>query len=270
LQSPFGKLLNYLPFLPSNRRFEQAKKSLDDAIYRIINHRRSSGEQRDDLLALLLAAKSDDGTTMSDRLVRDESVALFLAGHETSGITLTWIWCLLSQHPEIEAEFHQELDSVLGGRLPEPNDLERLPFTRKVIEETFRLYPAIYAVPRRAIEPCALGEYTVRNGAIVVVSIYNVHRDPRFFAEPERFNPHRWTPEMKESLPRYAYCPFGGGPHACLGERFAWTELMLVTAIFGQRWKARLVPGHTVAVNPLANLRPRNGMPMILTRRAAH
>jgi len=267
LKSPLGQLLNRFSFLPSNRRFERARNRLDETIYRIIAARRVSGEERDDLLALLLSATDENGAAMPDRLVRDEAVALFLAGHETSGITLTWTWYLLSQHPDVEAEFHAELDAVLSGRLPQPEDLERLTFTRKVIEEAIRLYPAIYVIPRRAEAPCDLGGYAVRPGALVLVSIYNVHRDARFYAEPERFNPHRWTPEMKDALPRYAYCAFGGGPHACLGERFAWTELILVMAVLGQRWKARLAPGHVVGLNPLVNLRPRGGMPMVLERR---
>jgi cytochrome P450 len=267
VKSPIGQILNYLPFLPVNRRFEQAKRRLDETIYRIIRERRDSCEARDDLLAMLLASRYEDGAAMPDSLVRDETVSLFLAGHETTGITLTWIWYVLSQHPEVEDEFHRELDEVLSGRLPQPDDLERLPFTRKIVAETIRLYPAIYLIPRRAAEPCTLGGFAVRPRSLVLVNIYNVHRDPRFFADPERFHPLRWTPAMKDSLPRYAYCAFGAGPHACMGEMFAWTEAMLVMAVMGQRWKARVAPGHTVGLNPLVNLRPRNGMPMTLIRR---
>jgi cytochrome P450 len=267
VKSPIGQLLNWLPFLPGNRRFERAKRRLDDTIYRIIDARRSSPDSRDDLLAMLLAAQYEDGATMPASLVRDEVVSLFLAGHETTGITLTWMWYVLAQHPEIEARFHEELDEVLSGRLPEPGDVERLPFTRKIVAEVVRLYPAIYVIPRRAIEACTLGGFAVRRGALVFVSIYNAHHDPRFFAEPEQCRPERWTDEMRDGLPKYAYCAFGAGPHACLGEGFAWTEAVLVMAIMGQRWKARVAAGHTVGVNPLVNLRPRNGMPMTLTRR---
>jgi len=267
VKSPIGQALNLLPFLPLNRRFEQAKRRLDETIYRIIAERRSSGEDRDDLLSMLLASQYEDGATMPDSLVRDETVSLFLAGHETTGITLTWLWYVLSQHPEIEEEFHRELDGVLAGRQPQPDDVERLPFTRKIIAETIRLYPAIYLIPRRAAEACTLGGFAVRPGSLVLVNIYNVHHDPRFFAEPERFNPSRWTSEMKDSLPRYAYCAFGAGPHACMGEIFAWTEAMLVMTVLGQRWKARVASGHTVELNPLVNLKPRNGMPMTLIRR---
>jgi cytochrome P450 len=266
-KSPFGEVLNRVPFLPSNRRFDRAKARLDETIYRLIEQRRLSGESRDDLLSMLLSSRYEDGSLMSDQLVRDEAVALFLAGHETTSISLAWVWFVLSQHPEIEARFHDELDSVLGGRLPEPDDLERLPFVRKVIAETIRLYPAIYVVPRRAIAPCQVDGYTIRNGALVLVNIYNVHRDPRWYENPELFDPERWTQEMKDGLPRYAYCPFGAGPHSCLGQAFAWTEAMLVMSVLAQRWKARVVPGHTVGLNALVNLRPRGGMPMILSSR---
>lgn len=267
VKSPFGPILNRMPFLPVNRRFEQAKQRIDATIYRIIEQRRASGEQRDDLLAMLLTAQDEEGATMPDSMVRDETVSLFLAGHETTGITLTWAWCMLGQHPEVEAEFHQELDRVLGDRMPEAGDLERLTFTRKIVTETTRLYPAIYVIPRRAVEPCTVGGFAVRQGALVFVNIYNTQRDERFFPDPEQFDPHRWTPEMKEQLPRYAYCAFGGGPHSCMGESFALTEAMLVLAVLGQRWKARVAPGHTVGMAPLVNLRPRGGMPMTLTRR---
>ena len=267
MMSPLGPLLTRLPFLPINRRFDRSRRRLDETIHRIIARRRKSAQVRNDLLSMLLTAQDEDGSPMSDSLVRDELVSLFLAGHETTGITLTWAWYVLSQHPDVEEEFHRELDEVLEGRLPEPEDLERLPFTRKVIAETLRLYPSIYLIPRRAVEHCVLGGFSVRPGALLFVNVFSVQRDERYFPDPERFDPHRWTPEMKEQLPRYAFCGFGAGPHACMGEAFAWTEAMLVLAVLGQRWKARVVPGHTVALHPLVNLRPRGGMPMILTRR---
>jgi cytochrome P450 len=216
---------------------------------------------------MLLTARNEDGSVMPDSLVRDEAVSLFLAGHETTGITLTWAWYVLSQHPEVEDELHRELDEVLAGRTPGPEDLERLTFTRQIIAETTRLYPAIYLIPRRAIAPCTVGGFRIRPGALVFVNVYNAHRDSRFFPEPERFDPHRWTADMKNGLPRYAHCAFGGGPHSCMGEGFAWTEAMLVLAVLGQRWRARVAPGHTVGMAPLVNLRPRGGMPMVLTRR---
>jgi cytochrome P450 len=267
-KSPFADQINRLPFLPSNRRFKRALGRLDAAIHRIIDRRRRSGETPDDLLTLLLAARNEeDGSPLTDQQVRDEALAVFLAGQETTSDVLAWTWYLLSQHPEAEAEFHRELDVVLDGRLPDPRDLERLAYTRNMLTETMRLYPPGYVLPRRAAEPCSVGPYTVPPGAILLTNIYRVHRDPRFYDDPERFNPNRWTQEMKQRLPRFAFCPFGGGPHACLGDYFAWADAMLLMAVLGLRWKASLIPGSPVAPRPLVNLRPRYGIPMKLTRR---
>lgn len=268
-KSPFPDQLNRLPFLPGNRRFKRALERLDAALHHLIDGRRRSDETPDDAISLLLAARNDDGSPLSDRQVRDEVLAIFLAGQETTSDVLAWTWYLLSQHPEAEAGFHRELDEVLAGRLPEARDLEALPYTRKMLAETLRLYPPAYVIPRRAIEPCSVGPYTVRPGAILLTNIYSVQRDRRFYADPERFEPKRWTPEMKQGLPRFAFCPFGGGPHACLGDHFAWADAMLLMAILGQRWEARLVPGASVVPHPLVNLRPRCGMPMKLSLRRA-
>jgi cytochrome P450/protein-S-isoprenylcysteine O-methyltransferase Ste14 len=268
VKSPVSAALSRIPFLPRNRRFERARHRLDETIFGLIARRRNSHETRDDLLSMLLNARcEEDGSTMSDQQVRDEAVALFLAGHETTSNVLTWTWYLLSQSPDVEAEYQQELQSVLQGRCPVPEDLERLPFSRKVLTEALRLYPPAYLVPRLANAPCTLGGYSIPPEALVFINIYHVQRDPRFFRDPEVFNPHRWTPEMKEALPRYAFCPFGGGPHACLGEHFAWAEGILIMAVLAQRWRAVLKAGHRVTLNPLVNLRPRGGMPMTLHRR---
>ena len=264
---PFGDQLSRLPFLPSNRRFRHALTRLDTAIYTMIDRRRSSGETPDDALTLLLSAQDENGSPLSDRQVRDEAVAIFLAGQETTSDVLTWAWYLLSEHPEAEAEFHRELEDSLGERLPGPHDLDRLPFIRKILAETMRLYPAGYALPRQATERCSIGPYTVPAGTLVIANVYGVHRDPRFYTNPKRFEPLRWTPEMKQQLPRFAYCPFGGGPHACLGDHFAWADATLLLAVLGQRWQARLIPGSPVTPRPLVNLRPRYGMPMKLTSR---
>lgn len=267
-KSPFADQINRIPFLPSNRRFRRALDRLDVAIYRIIDRRRRSGEKPDDLLTLLLHARNDDdGSPLTDQQVRDEALAIFLAGQETTSDVLAWTWYLLSQHPEAETEFHRELDEVLDGRLPDMRDLEHLTFTRNMLAETMRLYPPGYVLPRRATATCSVGPYTVPIGAILLTNIYSVHRDPRFYANPERFEPGRWTAKMKEGLPRFAFCPFGGGPHACLGDHFAWADSMFLMAVLGQRWKASLVPGSDVKPRPLVNLRPQCGIPMMLTRR---
>jgi len=267
LLSPLAPILNKMP-LPSNRRFEQALARLDATIYRIIEERRASNRDRGDVLSMLLSAlDEDDGGVMTDKQVRDEALTLFLAGHETTAIALTWTWYLLSQHPRVEQKLHRELDAVLGGRPATLDDLPRLEYARKVLTESMRLYPPAYMLSREAVEDVPLGNYVVPEGDIVVMSQYAIHRDPRFYERPETFDPDRWTPEMQERLPRFAYFPFGGGPRVCIGEAFAWTEGLIVLAALAQRWRARLVPEHPVALRPLITLRPRHGMRMKLERR---
>jgi len=266
IKGPFAFILNSIPIMPRNIRFERAKRRVHTTIHKLIAQRRNSGEDRDDFLAMLLKAQhEDDHKGLSDEQVRDEAVSIFISGFETSTNTLSWAWYMLAKNPGVEEELHRELDTVLGGRLPQPADLERLTFTRKVICEVLRHYPSVYVIPRRVTESCPLGDFTMPPGSLVFVGIYTVQHDPRFYDEPERFNPHRWTPEM--TLPRFAFSAFGGGPHACLGEHFAWAETVLLLAVLAQRWKARVAPGYEVKMNPLVNLRPLGGIPMTLARR---
>lgn len=267
--SPLGEVFEHIPFLPARRRFDRAKERLDATIYDLIDRRRRSGEDRDDVLGRLLAARDDSGRPLTDREVRDEAIGMFVAGHESTANLLAWLWWLLFEHPEIEAKLHRELDDVLGGRLPEPQDSERLPFLRQVLTEALRLYPLSYVIPRRVLEPCPMGPFMLRPGSLILVGIYYIQRDPRYFESPDRFDPHRWTPELRERLPRDAYRPFGAGPHSCPGEQFAWAESTLAIATLAQRWRARLAPGHTVTANPIVFLRPQAPIPMIVTRRQA-
>ena len=266
-RSHFWDMFERVRFLPGRRRFDHALDRLDATLYDLIERRRRSGEEKDDVLGVLLAARDENGRALSDRELRDEAIAMFLAGHETTTNLFAWFWYLLSQHPEVEDELHLEVDAVCADRLPRAEDRDRLPFMRKVLAESLRLYPLAYVIPRRVLEPCQLGQFTLRPGALLLLGVYHMHRDPRYFDEPDRFDPRRWTPEMKERLPRGAYRPFGAGPHSCPGEHFAWVESTLAMAVLTQRWKARVVPGHTVIANPIVFLRPRAPMPMILTRR---
>ncbi len=265
---PFTELLEKLP-LPHVRRFNAARDRLDRTIYRMIDERRASNEDRGDLLSMLLLATDveGDGSGMDDRQLRDEALTIFLAGHETTANTLTWTWYLLSQHPDIEALLHREIDSALGGRVPTFKDLAALPYTRMVVAESMRLYPPAWAIGRRAIVPFEARGYTVPARSVVLMSQYIVHRDPAFFPGPERFDPERWTPEAQASRPKFSYFPFGGGARVCIGEQFAWMEAILVVATLAQKWKMRLGHGHPVAVHPLITLRPKNGMRMSLIKR---
>ncbi len=265
---PFTEHLEKLP-LPAVRRFNAARDRLDKTIFRMIGERRAGGEDRGDLLSMLLLAQDTegDGTGMSDAQLRDEALTIFLAGHETTANALTWTWYLLSQHPEVEARLHAELDSALGGRRPTFEDLQILPYTRMVLSESMRLYPPAWAIGRRALKSFNALGYEISAGSVVLMSQYIMHRDARFFPEPERFDPERWTAESQAQRPKFSYFPFGGGARVCIGEQFAWMEGILLLATIAQQWRMRLDPGQVVDIQPLITLRPKHGMRMTLEGR---
>ena len=263
---PFSEWLEKLP-LPSVRRFERARAVLDRIIYGIISQRRSSGRDEGDLLSMLLLAQ-EEGSGMSDRQVRDEALTLFLAGHETTANALAWTWYLLSQNPEAEARFHAEIDGVLGRRLPAFEDLPQLKYTEMVFSESLRLYPPAWAVGRRNPAAYRMGDYVLPAGSILLMSPYVVHRDPRWYPQPLKFDPERWLPEAAAARPKFSYFPFGGGARVCIGERFAWMEGVLLLATLAQRWRLRLEPGHPVAARAMITLRPKFGMRMMVEARA--
>ena len=194
-------------------------------------------------------------------------MTLFLAGHETTANALTWTWYLLSQNPDAEAKFHAEIDAALAGRLPTADDLPRLPYVRRVFAESLRLYPPAWVVGRRVLEDYHAGEYVLPAGSIVLLAQSVTHADPRFFPDPDRFDPDRWAPEA-EAAPPNAYFPFGGGPRVCIGEQFAWMEGILLLATLGQTWRLRLSPDQVVATQPIITLRPRFGMRMRVEARS--
>jgi cytochrome P450 len=250
--------------LLGRRRFDRAQARLDATIYRIIEERRAHGGDRGDLLSMLMVATDEeDGQGISDRQLRDEVMTLFLAGHDTTANALTWTWHLLSQHPEAEARLHEEVDAALGGRRPSIEDMPRLAFVDQVLAESMRLYPPVWIMARKAVEDCAVGGHVIPEGAIVLMSQYLMHRDPRFFDDPEVFFPGRWTAEMKAELPRFAYFPFGGGPRQCLGEHFSWMESVLLIATIARQWRFRRMPGFEVELHPSIVLRPKHGLHMV-------
>lgn len=265
---PFSALLERLP-IPATRRRQRALARIDATIYRMIDERRRDPRDNGDLLSMLVAAQDEegDGRGMSDSQVRDEAITMFLAGHETTANALTWTWYLLARNPAAEAELHAELDRVLAGRLPALEDLPALRYTEMVLRESMRLLPPAWAVGREALAPFELGGYAIPARTVVVASQFITHRDPRWYPEPERFDPLRWTPEAQAVRPKFAYFPFGGGPRICVGESFAWMEGILLLATLAQRWRCRLAPGARVELLPLITLRPKYGMPMVLERR---
>lgn len=266
--SPFSELLLRIP-TPANRRALRARQVIDETIYRVIDERRKRPDQSDDLMSMLLSAQDeDDGSAMSAKQVRDEALTLFLAGHETTALALSWAFYLLSLNPETQAKLFAEVDSVLGGRDATFEDFDRLPYTYKVVKEAMRLYPPAAVIGRQALEDYHFGPYTVPGKrTMVFMSAYAMQRDPRYYEEPERFNPDRWTPEFEKELPRFAYFPFGGGPRICIGESFAWLEAVLVLATLSQQWALDFVPGQEIVARLSVTLRPVGGIRMRFRKR---
>jgi len=259
-------LNNRLP-TPAHRRFHRAVGEIDKVIYRIITERRNSGYDQGDLLSMLLQAHDDDGSQMTDSQLRDEVMTLFLAGHETTALALSWGWYLLATNPEVERRFHAELDEVLAGRLPEVSDLARLRYTEMIVKETLRLYPPAYAVGREPIEECVIGGYRVPRNTQIFAFQWATHRDPRYFDNPDLFDPDRWTTEFSDKLPKYAYFPFGGGPRQCIGNYFSMMEILLLLATIGRRFRLSLAPDQRVEVWPAMSLRPKNGIKVVVSER---
>jgi cytochrome P450 len=257
---------NRLP-TPAHRRFHRLAKQIDEIVYRIIEERRASGRDEGDLLSMLLQAQDEDGSQMTDKQLRDEVITLFLAGHETTALTLSWAWYLLALNPRAERKFHEELEAVLRGRAPTFSDLAQLKYTEMIAKESMRLYPPAYGVGREAIEECEIGGYRVPAKTQIFAFQWVTQRDPRYFDEPDEFNPDRWTEEFADSLPKYAYFPFGGGPRACIGNSFAMMEIVLVLATIGQRFRLKLVPDHQVTILPAMSLRPRDGIQVTVENR---
>jgi cytochrome P450 len=265
LAAVFPSLL-WLP-LPRNWRFRRASRDLNAVIYDTIAQRRATGPTGDDLLSRLLAARDDDGSQMTDRQLRDELVTLFLAGHETTAIALSFCYYLLAQHPQAEARLAAELDDVLAGRPATAADLPRLPYTEWVVKEAMRLYPPAPSIGREAIHDCEVAGYHVPRGTQIALVQWVVHRDGRWFDEPESFRPERWANDLARRLPRCAYFPFGDGPRICIGNQFAMMEAVLVLATVAQRYRLALAPGYRLELLPSITLRPRHGLTMTVQAR---
>ena len=246
---------NRLP-TQTHRRFNRLAAEIDQIVYRIIEERRESGKDYGDLLSMLLAACDDDGSGMSNVQLRDEVMTIFLAGHETTALTLSWTWYLLAQNPEVEKKFHEELDQVLAGRPATADDMPRLKFTEMIAKESMRLYPPAFGLGRESLEDCEIGGFHVPRKSQVFMFQWAVQRDERFFPDPNEFVPERWTEEFSNSLPKYAYFPFGGGPRACIGNYFAMMEIILVMATLGQRFRFALAENQLIDVLPAMSLRP--------------
>jgi cytochrome P450 len=256
-----------------NRRYEAANRQLDEVVYSLIRERQAnpgfaSRHGFEDLLGLLLQARYEDGAPMPDEQLRDEVMTLLLAGHETTAVSLSWLWMLLSEYPEAEQTLHAELDTVLQGRSPTMQDLARLPYTDCVVKEALRLYPPAWATVRTATKDCEIAGYRVPAGCPVLMSQWIMHRDARYYDQPNSFLPERWLGERCRTAPRFAYFPFGGGPRMCIGASFAQTEAALVLATIAQQYRMRVTATQPIEPVPSITLRPRHGVPVSLMRRA--
>jgi len=270
---PVG-LLDLVPFLRPwrDRRLQRYGARIfakfDAAYEKLAAERGGAGAH--DLLGRLIAARDEEsGSRMSARDVRDQVVTIFLAGHETTALALTWAWFLLSQHPEVEARLQDEIDRVLNGRRPTQQDVPQLAYTRQVIEETMRLYPPVSSLPaRQALADDEICGRPIRQGSFVGIHPWVVHRHRALWEDPERFDPDRFTPDRVAARPRFAYLPFGAGPRICIGAGFAMIEAVMILATLAQRFRLRLAPGHIVEPQAVLTLRPRYGMKMIVEERA--
>jgi cytochrome P450 len=264
--------------IPTFFRLKRAIEQLDEMIYKLVDSRRTdrraarnrNGETpRHDLLEMLLSSQDEAGSEMTNEQVRDEVMTLFLAGHETTANALTWTWYLLAQHPAVAKKLAAEIDDALHGRAPSAADVSRLPYTEMVIKESMRVYPPVWAIGRQSIKPFDAGGYHLPAKSNVVILQWTLHRDPRFWIDPEVFDPERWSPEgaRYKPVPRFAYFPFGGGPRVCIGAGFAMMEAILLLATVAQRFRMDLAPKQKVRMLPSVTLRPRRGIKMILHRR---
>jgi cytochrome P450 len=257
LMIPGSQYFQHLP-LPMFRRFKNAGATLDRTVYKIIEERRASGEDKGDLLSMLLLSADEDGG-MTNKQVRDEALTLFIAGHETTATALTWAWLLLAQHPSVEEKLHAEIDNVLGDRAPTFEDVPALRYTTNVFAETMRLYPPAWAIGRMATAALELAGYEIPQGSILLLSPYTMHRDARWWPSPASFQPERWETE-DASRPKFAYYPFGGGPRLCIGERFAWMEGVIVLAALARAWRFRRADTTPVKTSPMLTLRLKGGL----------
>jgi cytochrome P450 len=253
---------------PRNRRFRWAIGRLGEFLDKMIHEHRTTGQGEGDLLSILLQARDQSPGKVTDNQWRYEIMTLFIAGYETTALALSWSLYLLSQYPEVDARLAAELHAALGGRRPEAADYQRLFYTEMVVKESLRLYPPAWLLGGRvALEECEIGGFRMPAGAMIVISPWVTHRDPRNFENPELFKPERWVADRATALPKYAYYPFSGGSRHCIGYSYAMMESVLMLSTIAQRFKLSLIPGHPVSPQPLITLRPRHGLKMQVRRR---
>ena len=252
-------LMTLLPS-PGSRRFDQVLREIDEFIFGLIREGRRSGQDQGDLLSMLLLARDESGTGMSDRQLRDELVTLMVAGLDTTALAVSWALFLLARHPEAQLRLKAEVDQVLGERSPTFAELPQLRFADAVLKESMRLYPPAWLIGREAMNDCEVGGQSIKRGESIILSQWLVHRDLRHFPDAAAFRPERWLEASISDLPKFAYFPFGGGPRVCIGNNFAVMEGILVLAAIFQRFGVRCESGYTVKPWPSITLQPEGGI----------
>jgi cytochrome P450 len=266
LRSPL-KLPQWMPTL-ENFKIRHLNKVVDDVVYNIIEKRKTSGDmEQGDLLSMLMNAKDENGDGMNPQQLRDEVITLFVAGHETTALTLSWLFYLLAENPHVQQCLYQEIEATIGNRAITLEDLRKMPYLNMVIDETLRLYPVGWLFPRFAYQNTTLAGYDIKAGDMVLTSPYVLHRDPRWFPNPEQFDPERFNEENSKSMGKYTYLPFGGGPRVCIGNSFAMMEMQIIVATIAQHYTLELLPNQTIVPEPLVTIRPKYGITMRLNPR---
>jgi len=250
--------------LPANLAFNESMKQLDKIIYRIIESRKQeAGNKHNDLLSMLMEAKDEEtGEGMSDLQLHDEVMTIFIAGHETTAVSLAWLFYLLSKHPEVENKLREELKTVLNGKTPAFEDLPKLRYTRQVIDESLRIYPPAWIVGRMSLGEDEIDGYHIPKDSTMLMISYAIHRHPRYWKDPEKFDPERFSPERAKEIHKYAYFPFGGGPRLCIGNNFALLEMQIIVATMLQKFQLRMLTDEVPAFEQLITLRPQHGIKM--------
>lgn len=262
---PFFPMKLRMPFLSVTKEFFAGIHQLDTVVNRIIQERRTTGQEQEDLLSMLMFSKDEEtGESMDDKQLRDEVMTLLIAGHETTAVAMSWALYLLAQQPQVKSRLQDEVEQALAGRMVRVEDLPRLPYTRMVIDEVLRLYPPAYAMARWCNGADVIGGYDMPANTALTISPYITHRLPEFWDNPDQFDPERFTPERVAERPRYAYLPFGGGPRQCIGNSFALTEAAVILASVVQRFDWKVATSSPVEMEPMITLRPKGGVPMEL------
>ena len=268
--SEFGTMLEINP--TRNRLFQDSLQQLNEMVYEVITRRRAeinAGKLRYDLLDMLMETRDQDGQPLSEKEVRDEVVTMLFAGNETTAVMLGWVLHCVTAYEGVEEKLHQELQTALNGRVPDLTDLPQLPYLNLVLHETMRLYPPVWSIFRKVAKEEVLAGYRIEAGHTMIVSPFTIHYHPQYWPDPARFDPYRHTHEQTRQRPKYAYIPFGGGRHLCIGKHLAMLEVQLIIGTLAQCFQWRVDPAHTVDWEPLVTLRQRNGLPIQLEARPA-